>query len=604
MAAMTNQTLGNILGNIQGHILGDIQGEGVWEIQGRRAWDIQARKESDMMERPARDYNRTENENISDRRKNSIDLQLNFNRPEEREVYMPQELLRHICSYLELDDLRRLRYVSRGYNDAAAVYMFRTLKFNFAPLYFERVLNVTQNIILQQYVMKLDYSPQWSDIEQNWTKQGLDGHWSNESAFDVALRNLPNLKAIEFCPPFENSRQQYDRPPIGDFDPLWSFLKSSLRNLPKLRSITISTTFPSNPVGITDLGKHETEALGRLFDLSLTINHQFGPQLPTLLSFMSNLRSLHLKHLIGGTDISELVHPDMKFPSLVSLQLDNFKFNEQYFKRFLLANARSLRSLSLRNMKLEITQEKYDDEEYIKSNEWIRMFYFLDESDELDEIELQGKLELQGKSDFAGKGHTLRNLMLRLEKFITNCKGSPFIQPNPAKRLNNFYLQMTLSENHRDSLWCKDVDEIGIIRLLEREPSKPFIFRGFLTWGDEIPYLVDLDIAVFPTPLHQDDESQADEPQDDEPQDDEPQDDEPQDDEPQDDESQDDEDQDDEDQENYSDEASQESSDETPQNNTFSRLKSLLQANKNAWTDDERDELAALMGEDPANVEE
>ncbi|ESZ99488.1 hypothetical protein SBOR_0151 [Sclerotinia borealis F-4128] len=438
--------------------------------------------------------------------KNVIQRQILLQGPTktQREVHLPQETLRRICSYIEPNELPKVRLVSRGYSHAAAVPMFKTMRLTFLPTSFKRLLNVAESTTLQHHVLELIYDSEWNIDEQgNSTLDSVIHHYSYRSEFDEALAKLTNLNAVQFHPSCKVSGEPgYRTTKNGQllekdilfinrrgFDSFWSFLKSSLRNAPRLRSIIASQRIQFTLGGFTKLSNEETEALGRLYNLSLEVDGAFEDQLVAILSCTPNLRSLQLVHNSGQCDFSEVVNPSTRFHSLVSLKLVGFNLNERYFKQFLLANAHSLRSLSLRDLKLEITEEEYTSKKYRRSNQWIRMFHFFGQSMHLEEIELSGNLYTSLSGTWSAQifleGDDLyepSSLMLRLKQYITHAEGGSFPLPHPDEDLTNVNLKKY--GNNAGLFWYKILKKHGEIRLLKKEPSKPSAFKGILEWGD------------------------------------------------------------------------------------------------------------------------
>ncbi|KAA8569877.1 hypothetical protein EYC84_002220 [Monilinia fructicola] len=80
------------------------------------------------------------------------------------------------------------------------------------------------------------------------------------------------------------------------FNPLWSLFASSLRNLPKLRTIISSNMMQFKRQSLADFSNEEKEGLGRLYRLSLDFDINFiDAEIDTVLSYTHNLRSLELK---------------------------------------------------------------------------------------------------------------------------------------------------------------------------------------------------------------------------------------------------------------------------------------------------------------------
>lgn len=417
-----------------------------------------------------------------------------------QKVDLPQEILRDICLFVDKDDLPNVRLISHAYSHAAAVQMFRTMTLSFTRASFERLINVSQSINLRHNVLELTYEGQWmtTGFGMAWSPEYLNLHFSHQSQLDETLKKLTNLSTIRIEPtqtPNEESKTQsrFKNQSTLTFNPLWSLFASSLRNLPKLRTIISSNMMQFKRQSLADFSNEEKEGLGRLYRLSLDFDINFiDAEIDTVLSYTHNLRSLELKNHGGTGDISEIVNPSRKFDSLVSLKLDGFNVNEQYFKQFLLGNAKSLRSLSLRYMKLEITEEEYLSESYLKSNSWIRMFYFLGQAMHLEKIELFGTLETSLSGTWTAQefseGHEFyqpSGLLLRLKQFITHAKGSSFPLPHPDVDLTN--VDMKKYGNNMGLYWFMNRKKDGSIRLLEKKSSQRAVLRDVLYWGPSMP---------------------------------------------------------------------------------------------------------------------
>lgn len=169
---------------------------------------------------------------------------------------------------------------------------------------------------------------------------------------------------------------------------------------------------------------------------------------------MQNLRSLSLSKLPGfhfgnlecPTDFSELVNPSTMFPSLESLTLKDLNLNEQYFQEFLLNNAYPLRLLRLHNMKIEITKKESEPKEYLRSNSWIRMFYFFHRSFYLENIQICGTLRASRSGYWSSNcacsnfciidtPYWPSNMISSLYSFITHVEGSSFPLPHSDEDL-------------------------------------------------------------------------------------------------------------------------------------------------------------------------
>lgn len=409
------------------------------------------------------------------------------------EVGLPQEIIRIICSYVDADELPNLRLVSIGFSNAAAVRMYRTMDFTFTASSLKRLLNVAHSTRLQHHVFKLRYNAKWmSTWPISWEPECLEYHFSHQRELEEVLIKLVNLSTIEFRPRHQDPQHTLENRLVTHrrtFDPFWKFLTSSLRHVSRLRSIIASNSFPYEGESLEEFSTEEIGALGRLENLTLRVHTHFGRRLPNLLYYMSNLKSLELRELVdlGERDFSELVNPSTKFRSLVSLKLDGFNLNERYFKHFLLGNAHSLHSLSLRNMKLEITDKEFETEDYYKCNQWIRMFYFFGQSMRLENIELHGELRTslsgtwfaqnfaKGNESYAGT-----NLMSQLTDFITHAKGSSFPLPHPDEDLRN--VDLRLYGGTRGLFLVNILRRNGSIRLLRRKLHKPSVYNGYLDW--------------------------------------------------------------------------------------------------------------------------
>ncbi|CAD6449057.1 e01c059b-9dda-4b1c-94e0-4b91e938c82f-CDS [Sclerotinia trifoliorum] len=495
-------------------------------------------------------------------------------KPQEQ-VDLPQEVLRIICSYVDADELPNLRLVSIAFSNAAAVHMFRTMDFGFTASSFECILNVARSTKLQHHVLKLGYNAKWmSTWPISWEPECLEYHFSHQRELKEALKKLVNLNAIEFRPlhqdpqnTLENRRVTYRR----IFDPFWKFLTSSLSHVSNLRSIIAANSFPYEGESLEELSTEEIKALGRLQNLTLGLDTHFGRRLPNLLCYMSNLRSLELRELVdlGERDFSELVSPSTKFRSLVSLKLDGFNLNERYFKHFLLENAHSLRSLSLRNLKLEITEKEFDTEDYYKCNQWIRMFFFFSQSMRLKNIELHGQLRtsLSGTwfiQDFVegDKLYAEPNLMLQLTNFITHTEGSSFPLPHPDEDLRN--IDFRGYGVTRGLFWVKILKRKGSIRLLRKKPHKPSVFNGYLHWEQPgfgnlaVQNDVELDGSLYNQEEHAADPE---------------------------------------------DEVVVEIEDIAAQASAFERAKAYFLANRESWTDEEKVAMAFLVDADPMSFD-
>ncbi|QSZ32336.1 hypothetical protein DSL72_001910 [Monilinia vaccinii-corymbosi] len=409
----------------------------------------------------------------------------------QNKIDLPQEILRNICSYVDRDDLPNLRLVSHAYSHAAAVHMFRTVKFSFTPDSFGRFLNIAQSIKLRHYVLKLIYEARLvatypSPLGGCLSPDCVELHLSRQHRLDEALRKLTNLKTVQFYSILLDVEYMPKGPRSIAFDSLWSFFTSSLCNVSKLRSIISANITNSRNENLKKLSDEESEALGRLYRLSLSLNHYSAIQIPTIMSCTTNLRFLELTDMCAEKDFSEMINPSTKFHSLVSLKLYGFNLHERYFKQFLLTNASSLRSLSLGNMKLEITEEEYTSESYLASNQWIRMFYFFGESMHLEEIKFDGRFSTSISGTWyaheVSEGEP-SSLMVSLKQFITHVEGSSFPLPHPDVDLTTVDLKEYSSM--LDFFWYRSKETRGTIRLLEKKPYQLAVFKGLLEWGEQ-----------------------------------------------------------------------------------------------------------------------
>ncbi|KAF5868366.1 uncharacterized protein Bfra_007564sa [Botrytis fragariae] len=350
---------------------------------------------------------------------------------------LPQEILRVICSHVSLHELSKLRFVSKDFSNAAATYFFKDISFKFEASSFQNLLNIACHSNLRRYVSK--------------------------------------LTTIEVKPPrFEPNIHERER-------------------------------------SLTSFSKPEIEKLEKLKNFYLLVNKFLVPQVPTFLNCMKNLKSLSLGQATGADvefqywhdarDFSQLVNPSTTFPSLESLEINDLYLNEQYFQEFLLNNVNSLRSLKLRNVKIEITKKDLESKEYLKSNSWIRMFYFFAQSLNLKEIKLGGNLLTSCSGHWSSdcycedgcKHCNSSSLMLTLQDFITHVEGSSFPLPHPDEDLSNVDMKeccfKTGFGNHTDTTdpvfyWHPKMERRGSIRLLEKEPFKPSTFKAFMSWTE------------------------------------------------------------------------------------------------------------------------
>ena len=284
------------------------------------------------------------------------------------------------------------------------------------------------------------------------------------------------------------------------FDTLWNFLESALGNVSILTTIEVETfRVKSNTHdrerSLTMFSKKKMESLGKLRHFDTSFKNFLGPQLSALLNCMQNLRSLSLSKLPAfhfgtleyPTDFSELVNPSRMFPSLKSLTLKDLTLNAQYFQEFSLNNAHSLRLLRLHNMKIEITKKELEFKEYLKSNSWIRMFYFLHQSLHLEKIQICGTLRTS-RSGYWYSNCACSNawiidtpcrpsiMMSSLYSFITHVEGSSFPLPHPDEDLR--YVNMREYRHFFQPINMKS----GEICLWEKEPFKHSTFKMFLPW--------------------------------------------------------------------------------------------------------------------------
>ncbi|TGO43867.1 hypothetical protein BCON_0777g00020 [Botryotinia convoluta] len=434
-----------------------------------------------------------------------------------KKVKLPQEILRMICSYVGPRELSTVRFVSKDFSNAAATYMFRELSFKFEALSFQNLMNIAHSSKLQRHVLKLTCKGQFiasDEWEDYWSPQHTEYHFLHQYELAEALKRLTSLNTIRIDTNRCHTLIEYSLITNGSFDTFWNFLKSALVNLSNLRAMELEPPrFESNIYererSLTAFSKKEMKKLEKLKDFHLLVNKFLVLKVPALLNCMQNLRSLSLGEAsddeVGlwddARDFSQLVNPSTVFPSLESLKLKDLYLNEQYFQQFLLNNAHSLRSLKLNNLKIEITKEELKSKEYLKSNSWIRMFYFFAQSLHLEEIELCGSFDTScsgywsSKCDCEDGCEDCRSssLILSLQNFITHVKGSSFPLPHPDEDLRNVDMKKYCFENGFDAYidttdpgfyWQPYLVKRGEIRLLEKEPFKPSTFKAFMSWTE------------------------------------------------------------------------------------------------------------------------
>ncbi|KAF7956275.1 hypothetical protein EAE96_005195 [Botrytis aclada] len=431
-----------------------------------------------------------------------------------------QEILRMICSHVHPAELSNLRFVSKAFSNAAAVHMFKEISFKFEESSFENLTNIAYSSQLKRHVSRLTCEFEFTEYAEtedletvhHWCPHQAEFHLFHHNQLIDAITRLPSLHTIRLNTNAFNGNS-YVFEGIFPFDSFWYFFKLALDNVSNLRRLEIqSARLECNSFqerrNSNWFSKTEMETLEKLKHLYLQVNNPFAPLVPALLDCMKNLRSLSLGEThevdfmfgcsVDVRDFSELVNPSTIFPSLESLELEYMYLNEQYFQGFLLNHAHSLRSLSLYNLRIEITKEEFETKEYLKSNSWIRMFYFFAQSLHLENIGLHGALHTSHSgywdSDcFCEDGcqYHCSSSILSLQNFITHVEGSSFPLPHPDEDLRNVdmtkysYPKSAVSE-HEPIFpcfhWTPDRFRSGRIRLLEKEPFKPSTFKGFLDW--------------------------------------------------------------------------------------------------------------------------
>ncbi|TGO18438.1 hypothetical protein BTUL_0010g01090 [Botrytis tulipae] len=429
----------------------------------------------------------------------------------------PQEILRMICSHVDPHELPNLRFVSRDFSSAAVTHMFKELSFKFEASSFQNLSHIARSAQLRHHVLKLTCKGQFTMgvyIEDYWSLPHVEYHFLHQRELAEVFKRLPSLNTIRIDTNHCDAPYEYSIITNGSFDTFWNFLKSALVNVSNLRAIELySLKFESNIFKLkrspTAFSKREMKKLEILKDFHLSLNHSIIDQVPALLNCMQNLRSLSLEeasdteqgHWDGTWDISQSINPSTVFPSLESLTLKGFLLNQQYFQEFLLNNANSLRSLKLENVSIESTKEEFDSKEHLKSNPWIRMFYFFAQSLHLEKIELFGEL----RTSFSGLWssaclcrHTCDScrsstLMLSLQNFITHVEGSSFPSPHPDEDLRHVDMQRYYPRT-KDDVYEGATDpgfyllpqlaKRGEIRLLEREPFKTSTFKSYMPWTE------------------------------------------------------------------------------------------------------------------------
>ncbi|TEY73089.1 hypothetical protein BOTCAL_0083g00020 [Botryotinia calthae] len=421
-------------------------------------------------------------------------------------VELPQEVLRMICSHADPDELVNLRFVSKDFSLAAATHMFKEISFKFKDSSFKNLLNIFNSPNLQNHVFKLTCVLQYTSNDEReyiWSPQHTEYHLLHQYELVEALKRLPSLNAIRIDTEFHSSINSLFEDALvtnGSFDAFWSFLKSALGNVSNLTTIDLETSslnFSNHDCerSLTTFSNKEMEVLGMLKDFHTSVNDFIIPHLPGILDCMQNLRSLSLgehyefefEFMRSLLDFSELVNPSTIFPSLESLKLTHLYLNEQYFQEFLLNNSHSLRSLTLCNVRIEITKEELESKEYLKSNSWIRMFYFFHQSLHLEKIEICGTLLTSRSGYWYSNCDCVNawiidmpcrpsNMLLSLYSFITHVQGSSFPLPHPDEDLR--YVDMREYRPFFQSINLQS----GEIRLLEKEPFKHSTFKAFLPW--------------------------------------------------------------------------------------------------------------------------
>ncbi|KAF7887813.1 uncharacterized protein EAF01_010967 [Botrytis porri] len=435
-----------------------------------------------------------------------------------QKLKLPQEILRLICSHVGPHELSNLRFVSKDLSNAAATCMFKEISFKFEALSFQNLLNIADNSNLQRHVSKLTYKGQFIDddgINDSWSPQHADYHFHHQYELADALKRLSSLNTIRIDTIFCDPIPEYFLITNGSFDTFWNFLKSTLVNVSNLRTIGVELPRLESNIyererSLKSFSKLEIDKLEKLKDFQFLVNKFLIPHVPALLNCMQNLRSLSLgeateaaadfQYWHDSRDFSQLVNPSTIFPSLESLEIKNLYLNEQYFQEFLLINANSLRSLKLHNVRIELIKEDLESKEHLKSNSWIRMFYFFAQSLHLKVIRLSGILGTSCSGFWSSECYCedgckrcdSSSLMLSLQNFITHVEGSSFPLPHPDEDLRNvdmksyffgYGFDAYIDTSDPGFYWRPNPVKRREIRLLEKEPLKPATFKGFMSWS-------------------------------------------------------------------------------------------------------------------------
>lgn len=434
----------------------------------------------------------------------------------------PQEILRMICSYLGPHELSNLRFVSREFSSAAATHMFKELSFKFEASSLQNLSHIARSPQLRRHVLKLTCKGQFKMgvyIEDHWSLPHVEHHFLHQRELAEVLKRLPSLNTIRIDTHYCDAPYEYSIITNGSFDTFWNFLKSALVNVSNLRAIELyPLQFESNIYRLkrspTAFSEREMGKLEILKDFHLSLNQSFNDQVPALLNCMQNLRSLSLEEAPGTNqgnwdgprDVSQFINPSTVFPSLESITLKGFRLNQQYFQDFLLNNANSLRAVKLENVTIESTKEEFDSKEHLKSNPWIRMFYFFAQSLHLEKIELFGELRTSCSGLWSSACSCRHNcdscrsstLMLSLQNFITHVEGSSFPLPHPNEDLRHVNMKRYYPRTKDDVYegptdpgfyFLPQLARTGEIRLLEREPFKTSTFKSYMPWTEQESYL-------------------------------------------------------------------------------------------------------------------
>ncbi|KAI1804567.1 hypothetical protein F4811DRAFT_274397 [Daldinia bambusicola] len=213
---------------------------------------------------------------------------------------MIPEILCLICSYLDIEDIRRFRLCCRAFANAGACFAFRKLVFYLHPLDFEMLRHISMHPIASKNVRSLVYIGHTLELPKKSLEDFLDYYSAVRRAEIIVAQTsketppprLGNDQLLMLYKNYETAIEEQKKVLINDED--ISCLKEIISRFPSLQGITMSCDFWFWP------GKNKTPFGGCLIPPGDELEPVGCRQLDSLLSaiFQTDIK---LRRLTAGT---------------------------------------------------------------------------------------------------------------------------------------------------------------------------------------------------------------------------------------------------------------------------------------------------------------